>query len=594
MIAHINPSQRSTLQSWVRALELTSPIGGNPSGTLPRLIERLGDRFGAAPALISCNQRLGYQDLACQANRWARWALAEGLTAGDTVGLLMPNCPDYMAIWLGITRVGGVVALLNTNLVGSALVHCIMVAAPKHVIAAAELCSSLAAARPHLAPSIRCWAHGEDVAGLPRIDRSIDTLAGGPLRPSEERPVTIADRALLIYTSGTTGLPKAASVSHARLMQWSLWFAGMMDTGVNDRMYNCLPMYHAIGGVVATGALLVSGGSVVISPRFSASRFWDDICEFECTVFQYIGELCRHLVKSPPHRLETAHRLRLACGNGLGAEVWQAFEQRFRIPRILEYYAATEANFSLYNCEGKPGAIGRIPPFLAHRFQVALVRFDVAVGAPERGPDGFCIRCAPDEPGEAISRINGESGRFEGYTDGAASKAKVLRDVFAAGDAWYRSGDLMRLDAKGFFTFVDRIGDTFRWKGENVSTTEVTSAILACPGVVEAAVYGVTIPGADGRAGMAAIVTGDGFDLSGLHQHLAATLPAFARPVLVRLLPAISSNSTFRPLKQALAREGFDPGAICDPLFVHDAERQAYVRLDTALHSAVINGDVRP
>ena len=554
-----------------------------------------GQVLAAVPALISREQQLSYQGLAEQANRWSRWALAEGLRLGGAVGLLMPNCPQYMAIWLGITRVGGVVALLNTNLSSKALAHCVTVASPKYVIAAAELWPALNSARPYLSPAIGCLVHGGGIDGARRVDRDVDTLAGGPLTSAEEQPVTIADRALLIYTSGTTGLPKAASVSHGRAMQWSHWFAGLMNTAPSDRMYNCLPMYHAIGGVVATGALLVAGGSVVLSPRFSAGKFWDEISEWDCTLFQYIGELCRFLVNSPAHRLETAHRLRLVCGNGLRADVWREFEQRFKIPRVLEYYAATEANFSLYNCEGKPGAIGRIPSFLAHRFPVALVRYDVAAEAPERGPDGFCIRCKADEAGEAIGRISddGAGGRFEGYTDKTASEAKVLRNVFAAGDAWYRTGDLMRRDAKGFFSFVDRVGDTFRWKGENVSAAEVAEAMMACPGVEDAVVYGVTVPGSDGRAGMAAIVTGAEFDLSALYQRLSGILPAYARPVALRLLPAIESTSTFRPVKFALAKDGFDPAAIADPLYFADPARATFVPLDEPLYRRIVSGEQR-
>ena len=252
-------------------------------------------------------------------------------------------------------------------------------------------------------------------------------------------------------------------------------------------MYNCLPLYHSVGGVVAVGAPLLGGGAVVIRPRFSASEFWRDVREQRCTLFQYIGELCRYLVNTPPQPAETEHALRIACGNGLRPEVWEAFQHRFRIPRILEYYAATEGNFSLYNCEGKPGAIGRIPSFLAHRLPVALLRFDLESGAPTRGADGFCQRCAVGEAGEAVGLIadgaaeQARAARFEGYADRAATEAKVLRNVFKRGDSWYRTGDLMKRDEAGFYYFVDRVGETYRWKGENVSTAEVLAALCAFP-----------------------------------------------------------------------------------------------------------------
>jgi fatty-acyl-CoA synthase len=371
-------------------------------------------------------------------------------------------------------------------------------------------------------------------------------------------------------------------------------FAGMMDIAPSDRMYCCLPMYHSIGGVVAVGAPLVAGASVFIRERFSASRFWDDVSERGCTLFQYIGELCRYLAAAPPHPRERAHRLRLACGNGLRREVWEAFQSRFAIPQILEFYAATEGSFSLYNAEGKPGAIGRIPPFLTHRFPVALVKFDVETGAPARGPDGFCVRCVPDEPGEAVGKIaDGSSGRFEGYTDAEASAKKVLRNVFAEGDAWYRTGDLMRRDRAGYFYFVDRIGDTFRWKGENVSTGEVEEVIAACPGVAEVVVYGVAVPGAEGRAGMAAIVPGDGFDLAQLRRHLAGRLADYARPVFLRLRDGIATTGTFKPQKQQLAADGYDPAATDDELYCDDRAQGAYIRLDTKLHGDIEAGKIR-
>jgi fatty-acyl-CoA synthase len=582
----------SSADAWRRALERTAPIAANPSRILPVVIDELAVRFGEAPALLSDRENLTFQGLAARAQRYARWARDQSVAKGDVVCLLMPNCPDYMAIWLGLTRIGGVVALVNTNLTGDALLHSLTIVAPNHIIVGVELAENLAAVRAELDPAIRLWARGGDAPRLRRID--LDAGAGAPEHPRYQP--SIRDTALYIYTSGTTGLPKAAAVSHFRLMQWSHWFAGMMNTGPDDRMYNCLPLYHSIGGVVATGATLVGGGSVVIRERFSASQFWDDVARWDCTLFQYIGELCRYLVNAPPHPREAAHRLRLACGNGLRAEVWAEFQNRFDIPQIIEFYAATEGSFSLYNCDGKPGAIGRIPAFLAHRFAVALVKLDADTGEPERGADGFCVRCAAGEPGEAIGKIANDAsggGRFEGYTDTDASARKVLRDVFAAGDGWYRTGDLMRKDRAGYFYFVDRIGDTFRWKGENVSTTEVEAAIATCPGVAEVVVYGVAIPATDGRAGMAAIVIRDGFDIAGLHDHLAERLPDYARPMFLRILSEIAVTGTFKPQKQALARDGYDPSVVDDALYVSDRISGAFVRLDPALYRRIQNGELR-
>jgi fatty-acyl-CoA synthase len=420
---------------------------------------------------------------------------------------------------------------------------------------------------------------------------------GDDLPDSECAPPPIDSTALYIYTSGTTGLPKAAKVSHYRVMRWSHWFAGLMDTQSDDRMFNCLPLYHSVGGVVAAGATLVGGGAVVIRERFSASDFWRDLRDQRCTLFQYIGELCRYLVNAPHQDAETEHSLRIACGNGLRADVWERFQQRFKIPRIIEYYASTEGNFSLYNCEGRPGAIGKIPSFLAHRLPVALLRFDVDSGEPRRGAGGFCERCAPNEAGEAVGLIPGAdselAGRFEGYADAEASARKVLRNVFKDGDAWYRTGDLMRCDEDGFYHFVDRVGETYRWKGENVSTTEVLTALMAARGVLDGVVYGVAVAGTDGRAGAAALVVDANFDLAAFRADLALRLPAYARPVFLRLLRHIESTGTFKPRKEDLVQAGFDPARIADPLFVDDARKQAYVPVDAALFAAISAGDFR-
>jgi fatty-acyl-CoA synthase len=279
----------------------------------------------------------------------------------------------------------------------------------------------------------------------------------------------------------------------------------------------------------------------------------------------------------------------------LRTDIWQIFKDRFHISHILEFYASTEGNVTLFNCEGKPGAIGRIPPFLAHRSPTALVRFDVDKGDVVRNARGRCIRCLPDEPGEAIGRIpEGQSdlgSPFEGYTTSRDTQQKILRDVFERGDAWFRTGDLMRKDKQGFFYFIDRIGDTFRWKGENVSTTELSEAITVFPGVVEANVYGVRIPGTEGRAGMAAIIVDARFELAAFHRHLLARLPAYARPVFLRLVREIEVTVTFKQRKSDLVHEGYDPNAVQDPIYFNDLARQCFVRLDNALYAAT--GQVR-
>jgi len=588
-------------KAWLRALERTAPIEQRRSQTLPWVIDELAERFERAPALVSREASFSYRQLAARSNRYARWALSQNLARGEVVCLLLPNCPEYLAAWIGLNRVGVVAALINTHLSGEALAHAVNVASPRALIIAPSLAGALQGARTLIAPSVRCWSWGGDreTAGLELagLERELAGLTDDPLASTECRSPALEDPALYIYTSGTTGLPKAALVSHLRLMQWSHWFAGLMDTQPSDRMYDCLPMYHSIGGVVATGATLLGGGTVIVRERFSAHEFWSDVVTERCTLFQYIGELCRYLLQNPPQPEEQRHSLRLCCGNGLRAEVWEAFQRRFRIPQILEYYAATEGSFSLYNCEGRPGAIGRIPPFLNHRVSVVLIKVDPASGDPLRDAAGRCIRCEPGEVGEAIGELQDATGRargrFEGYADRQASQRKILRDVFAPGDVWFRSGDLMRQDAEGFFYFVDRAGDTFRWKGENVSTTEVAGVIAAFPGVSDAVVYGVGIPSAEGRAGMAAIVIDETVKLGALRSHLQMRLPPYARPLFLRVVPALERTGSFRLKKHELAAQGYNPTTVSDPIYFDDRQSNSYVRLDAPLCEQICKGAVR-
>jgi fatty-acyl-CoA synthase len=608
----------SVSRAWLRALELTAPITRQRKRVLPAVVDELGC-LGDKPALLSDRECFTYSELAGRARRYARWALARGVAKGDVVGLLMPNRPEYLAIWLGITRVGGVVALFNTNLAGQSLAHCIQAASVKHLIVAAELADAFDTALPHLAAPPEVWIRGEkrcqdpisvaDHGSVVRrgngvltpffgsIDEQIESHSAEPLDAGELREITIDDRALCIYTSGSTGMPKAANVSHARVMQWGLWFAGMMDAQESDRLYNCLPMYHSVGGVLAPGAMLAAGGSMVVRERFSASQFWSDVIRWECTAFQYIGELCRYLLHGPCAENETAHSLRLACGNGLAKGVWEAFQERFRIPQILEFYAATEGGLSLFNVQGKPGAIGHIPPYLVHRFAPALVAVDFDKGEPIRNEKSFCVRCAAGESGEAIVKVRNDpasaGSRFEGYTSAAETEKRILRDVFAAGDAWIRTGDLMRQDEKGFFIFVDRIGDTFRWKGENVATSEVAQVLCDFEGILHAGVYGVPIPGTEGRAGMAAIVGDEALDLAALHRHLTERLPVYARPLFLRLCPQAELTGTFKYAKSDLVREGFNPSQCADPLYFNHPELRAYVAVDAPLYDSILAGAIR-
>jgi len=340
--------------------------------------------------------------------------------------------------------------------------------------------------------------------------------------------------------------------------------------------------------VVAVGAPLVNGGSVVIADKFSASRFFDDFARWDCTAFQYIGELCRYLVIAPKAEAESLMKLRLAIGNGIAPDVWRAMLERFGPIDVVEFYASTEGNVWLYNVEGRIGALGRLPPYLAARDPLALVKVDPESLAPARGVDGLCQRCGDDEPGEAIGRIGDDpSQRFEGYSQREETEKKILRNVFKPDDAWMRTGDLMRRDAEGFYSFVDRIGDTFRWKGENVATLEVLRACLAQRGVEDALVYGVSVPGAEGRAGMALLKTGPDFALADFTRGME-TLPRYARPLFLRLTQEIATTETHKPKRAVYVAQGFDPANTGEPLYVLDGA--GYATLDAERYAAILSG----
>jgi fatty-acyl-CoA synthase len=374
-------------------------------------------------------------------------------------------------------------------------------------------------------------------------------------------------------------------------------FSAVMGMTKDDRMYNCLPLYHTSGGVIAVCACFREGASVFIREKFSVRQFWDDVVENDCTLFQYIGELCRYLVNAPPHPKEKLHKLRLCCGNGLRPDIWETFKTRFGIKHIREFYAATEGNAILFNLDDTPGAVGRVPKWANFIFPLKVIRFDIDKEEPVRGADGFCIECAPDEIGECVSRILisplKPGQRFDGYSDRAATEKKILRDAFEAGDMWFRSGDLMRRDARGYFFFVDRIGDTFRWKGENVATSEVAELINTFDSVRDANVYGVPVAGREGKAGMVALVAGDGFELAALRRHVHAHLSPYARPLFLRLQTEIETTSTFKQRKVELVRDGFDPGKIAEPLYFDDAAAGAYVPLGAELFRKIQAGEVR-
>ncbi len=581
----------SKLQKMLKSAKDISPDSEN---IVADDIERTADKFAARVAFRFEGEDTTYAQFEAQANRVANWGLSVGLKAGDAVALFMENRPDYVAVWFGCAKIGVTVALINHNLEGEALAHCINIADARWVITGAEQDRVIHAAVPLLknAPKIATLggAEGDDlVAELGRVP---DT------RPARTHRAALRgkDLCLLVYTSGTTGLPKAARLTQARTQGMMRTFITPCNVTHRDRVYITLPLYHGTGGICGVGIAINTGAAIILRRKFSASAFWEDAAREEATVFTYIGELCRYLVNQPPHPKERAHKIRTGFGNGLRPEVWEEFLKRFNIPHLCEFYGSTEGNVSFLNFDGKTGAVGRIPGWLQKSFaHIAFVKFDVDTEMPVRGADGFCVRAGDDEAGEAIGLIGDDiRNRFEGYNDPAATQKKILRDVFVKGDLWFRTGDLLRKDKHGYIYFIDRLGDTFRWKGENVSTNEVAEAFGGIDGIETANIYGVPVPGADGKAGMAAITSSGSVDIPGLYARLAKRLPAYAIPLFIRVQKEADTTGTFKYRKTELVAEGFDPTRTeGDALFVYEPASAAYVALTPERHAQLRSGTFR-
>ena len=586
------------LRAALRSLGKLKEIREDASHTFSDTIEKLAAEKPRNIAIYFEDRKLTYREYNEEANRYARWLKEQGLGRGDVVALMMENRPEYLFAWLGIIKAGATAALINTNLIKGPLAHCLNLSKANHVVLGAELAESYSTAADQLDRPMTVWATGGQMQGAHDLDAALAQQSGDALPADIRKDVTQDDDALFIYTSGTTGNPKAARIPHVRLRGMMAGFAAGANATEKDRMYVVLPLYHSAGGVCAIGTTLTVGGAVILRRKFSATQFWDDAVKYRATLFQYIGELCRYLLNTETHPKERKHKLRMAVGNGLRPEIWTTFQKRFRIPRVLEFYGATEGNVALMNFDGTPGAVGRIPGWAKKKFNVEIVKFDIESEQPVRGPDGFCIAAEPGEAGEALGKISNDpdqpTGRFDGYTRKEETAKKILHDVFEKGDMWFRTGDLLRQDKLGYFYFVDRIGDTFRWKGENVATSEVAEAISVFPGVKEANVYGVHVPGADGRAGMASIVAENGsLDLDKFRTQMQKELPDYAVPVFLRIQPEMEVTGTFKHRKVELVKEGFDPSAIPEPIFFNCPVQKKYVPVDQHLYGKICSGEFR-
>eukprot|EP01062_Namystynia_karyoxenos_P062446 TRINITY_DN55327_c0_g1_i1.p1 TRINITY_DN55327_c0_g1~~TRINITY_DN55327_c0_g1_i1.p1 ORF type:complete len:669 (+),score=263.62 TRINITY_DN55327_c0_g1_i1:93-2009(+) len=559
------------------------------------------------------DRRFTYEQCDRISNVVAQWASSK-FKPGESVAVIMENRAEYFFIWLGLAKAGCPAALINNNIKGKPLVHSISVSAAVGAVFGTEVAENAADVAGDLRQAgVRCIASygtggSGGVAKPDFADESLDeVLASGalsdkPVDKQRRKDLSISSTFGFIYTSGTTGLPKACRISHLKLLNYGM-VAGFYRVGQDDVVFGSgLPLYHT-SGHLGLMHMVRTGAAFIVKRKFSATTHWEDCAKYGATAMQYIGELCRYLLNTPARPADKQHRVRVAYGNGLRPEIWDQFQRRFNIPEIGEFYGATEGNGGLFNhsvnYKGQ-GAVGRMGSLLRKLRPMYLVQFDVQEEKPVRGPDGFCKVCANNETGELIIPIrkvptaDGEQDDFEGYTDQKATEKKVLRDVFVKGDAYFRTGDLLRRDGQ-YYYFVDRIGDTFRWKGENVSTMEVSEVLSAYPGVVEANVYGVQVPGKDGRACAVALTLSKGTALEPdkFAAYARKHLPSYSVPLLVRFVPEVEITGTFKHKKGDYRNQGCNPTEVTDQLWWFNPARKTYEPYGPEQYQAIVQGKAR-
>lgn len=563
-------------------------MANNPD-TIADRFEESAQRLVDRPFLLEGDSTYTYGQLNGRANQVARALQAQGVRKGDVVAMSLENRAAFFFVWLAINKLGAIAAFMNTYIQGKPLVHSLNVTNAKFVVVGEE-CASLYAATQELpALTYMYWPDAERPAdpavlaqfgpSLEQLSADLDTSNG----PAEWREGVVGgDTAQYIFTSGTTGLPKAAVVSHARWLMSGESMQVLWEISQDDRFYCFLPMYHAAASMSATGTALCAGASVVVRRKFSRSEFWADVRRYGITFCQYVGEICRFLLSAEPAANDRQHTLRKMSGTGMTQEIWQQWSERFGSNfQIFEGWGSTEANASTINVDNRIGSCGRVPFW--EKTNLRLVRYDQETGEHIRDENGFLQLAGVNEPGEALGMLmqypGVMAGRFEGYTSADATEKKILRNVFQEGDAWWSSGDLLRCDEDGYCWFVDRIGDTFRWKSENVSTMEVADSLGDFPGLDAVTVYGVQVPGHGGRAGMGALVMQEGvqFDPKAFWSLALKRLPRYAAPLFVRLMDAPDMTGNYKLRKVDLQKQGYDSTQTRDPLFVRNDKLQTYV-----------------
>ncbi|QRY51164.1 long-chain-acyl-CoA synthetase FadD6 [Mycolicibacterium septicum] len=506
------------------------------------------------------DERITYREANETVNRYAAVLAAKGVGHGDVVGVMLRNSPEAVLLMLAVVKCGAVAGMLNYHQRGKVLAHSFGLLKAAAVVAETDLVEHVT----------ECGAEPNGLITVEELRRLASTAP--TTNPASTSAVLAKDKAFYIFTSGTTGMPKASVMTHYRWLRALAGFGGLgLRLHSDDTLYCCLPLYHNNALTVSVGSALNSGAALALGKSFSASRFWDEVIAYDATAFVYIGEICGYLLNQPPKPTDRAHKVRVIVGNGLRPAIWDEFTQRFGIPRVCEFYAASEGNTAFVNVFNVSKSTGICPS------PVAFVEYDADSGEPARGADGRLRKVKRGEPGLMLSKINALQP-FDGYTDKAASEKKLVRNAFKEGDVWFNTGDLMRSQGLGHAAFADRLGDTFRWKGENVATTEVEAALASNPLIEECTVFGVEVPGAGGRAGMAAVQLKDGKEFDG--KELAAAfyghLPPYAVPLFVRVVTELAHTSTFKSQKVDLRKQGYGSD-IKDPLYVLAGREDGYV-----------------
>uniref|UniRef100_A0A3B3ZSQ3 long-chain-fatty-acid--CoA ligase n=1 Tax=Periophthalmus magnuspinnatus TaxID=409849 RepID=A0A3B3ZSQ3_9GOBI len=529
-------------------------------------------------------------------NKTARVFLQSGLNKGDVVALFSQNSPMFVWLWLGLTKIGCVAAFINFNIRSKSLLHCFEVSGAKVLVAAQELRDAVDEVLPSLQQqqvSVLVLSDKWSSSGVESFTQKMDQVSSAPLSPNVTCGLTLLSPAVYIYTSGTTGLPKAAILSQIKLLLMSFVHMSMGRTS-DEVLYISLPLYHTTGFIGVVGAICL-GYTVALRSKFSVSNFWNDCRKYNATAILYIGETLRYLCNTPKSLNDRNHNVKLAIGNGTRPDVWREFLTRFGDIRVIEFYGATESNCSFINYFRKIGAVGR--DFFLYKWMnpYAFIKFDVDRGEVVRDSSGFCVKVARGEPGLLVSKIT-PWAPFIGYMgDMKQTESKRLHNVFKKGDTYFNTGDMFLVDKEGFVYFYDRTGDTFRWKGENVATTEVADILTMADCIQEANVYGVSVPGNEGRAGMAAIALKEGlkFDPTTVFKHVVNLLPVYARPLFIRIQESLSITGTFKHQKGKLTEEEFDPNKISDPLYFLDMKEKDYVPLTVNIYDSLVTGTIK-